>query len=84
MDKQNFYFSPTLVLSILLGIILPLTLGVKDPMLTATTFSMVWVLYAIILLIIVFLIRPGLKIKANRKNGVTVVRYELLNPGKKR
>jgi uncharacterized membrane protein len=84
MDKQNFYFSPTLVLSILLGIILPLTLGVKDPMLTATTFSMVWVLYAIILLIIVFLIRPGLKIKANRKNGVTVVRYELRNPGKKK
>jgi uncharacterized membrane protein len=84
MRKQNFYFAPTLIISILLGIILPLALGVRDPMLIATSFSMAWVLYAIILLIIVFLIRPGLKIKASRKNGVTVVRYELGNPGKKK
>jgi uncharacterized membrane protein len=73
-----------LLISILLGIILPLILGVKDPMLIATTFSMVWMIYAIILLVAVFLIKPGLKIKANRKNRVTVVRYELLDPGKKR
>jgi hypothetical protein len=83
MRKQKFYFRFTLVISILFGIILPLVLGVKDPMLIATTFSMVWVLYAIILLVMVFLIKPGLKIKASRKNGVTLVRYELLNPGKK-
>jgi membrane protein YdbS with pleckstrin-like domain len=84
MNKQKCLLSLTLIISILFGIILPLAWGVKDPMLIATTFSMVWVLYAIILLIIVFLVRPGLKIKASRKNGVTVVRYELLNPGKKR
>jgi len=84
MSKQKRFLSLTLIISILLGIILPLFLGVKDPMLIATTFSMVWVLYAIVLLIIVFLFRPGLKIKASRKNGVTVVRYELTNPGKKR
>ena len=84
MRKQRSYFRLTLVISILVGIILPLALGVKDPMLIATTFSMVWVLYAIILLVVVFLIRPGLKIKASRKNGLTVVRYELTNPGKKR
>jgi uncharacterized membrane protein len=84
MNKQHFYFIPTLVISILFGILLPLVLGVKDPMLIATTFSMVWVLYAIILLVIVFLVKPGLKIKASRKNGVTVVRYELLNSGKKK
>jgi uncharacterized membrane protein len=84
MRKQNFHFGLTLVISILLGIILPLVLGVKHPMLIATTFSMVWMIYAIILLVTVFLIKPGLKIKATRKNGVTVVRYELLNPGKKR
>ena len=84
MRKQKYYLSLTLIISILFGTLLPLVLGVKDPMLIATTFSVVWVLYAIILLVTVFLIKPGLKIKANRKNGVTVVRYELLNPGKKR
>jgi hypothetical protein len=63
---------------------LPLLLGIKEPMLIATTFTMVWVLYAIILMVSVFLIKPGLRIKASRKNGVTVVRYELLDPEKKR
>jgi len=84
MNKQKCVLSLTLLISILFGIILPLLLGVKDPMLIATSFSMVWVLYAIILLVTVFLIKPGLKIKASRKNGVTVVRYELINPEKKR
>ena len=84
MRKQNPYFRITLVISILLGIILPLVLGVKHLMLFATTFSMVWVVYTIILLVTVFLIKPGLKIKASRKNGVTIVRCELTNPGKKR
>jgi uncharacterized membrane protein len=82
--KQKHHFSLTLIISILLGIILPLLLGVKDPMLIATTFSMVWVIYAIILLVTVFLVKPRLKIRASRKNGVTVVRYELPNPEKKR
>jgi hypothetical protein len=68
------YLALTLVISILFGILLPLVLGVKDPMLIATTFSMVWVIYAIMLLVTVFLVKPGLKIKASRKNGVTVVR----------
>jgi uncharacterized membrane protein YhaH (DUF805 family) len=84
MKKQRSYFILTLLVSVLFGIVLPLLLGVKDPMLIATTFSMVWVLYAIILLVVVFLIGPGLKIKASRKNGLTVVRYELLSPGKKK
>jgi hypothetical protein len=79
--KKTFIL--TLVIS-LFGIILPLALGVKDFMLIATTFSMIWVLYAIMLLVTVFLVRPGLKVKASRKNGVTVVRYELINPEKKR
>ena len=84
MNKQKCVLSLTLLISILFGIILPLLLGVKDPMLIATSFSMVWVLYAIILLVSVFLIKPGLKIKASRKDGITMVRYELLNPEKKR
>ncbi len=84
MNKQKYFLSLTFVISILLGILLPLALGGKNPMLIATTFSMVWVIYAIMLLVTVFLIKPGLKIKASRENGVTVVRYELANPGKKR
>ncbi len=83
MRKQRTYLMLALVISILLGILLPLALGVKDPMLIATTFRMVWVVCAIILLITVFLVKPRLKIKASRKDGVTVVRYELANPGKK-
>jgi membrane protein implicated in regulation of membrane protease activity len=78
--KKTFIL--TLVIS-LFGIILPLALGVKDFMLIATTFSMVWVIYAIVLLVTVFLIKPGLKIRASRKDGVTMVRYELSNSGKK-
>ncbi len=84
MRKQNFHFKLTFVVSILIGIILPIVLGVKEPMLIATTFSMVWIVYAIMLLVTVFLIRPGFKIKTTRKNGIKVVRYELLNRGKKR
>ena len=84
MRKQKYYLSLTLIISVLLGIILPLALGVKNPMLIATTFSMVWVIYAIVLLVTVFLVKPGLKIKADRRNGITVVRYELANPEKKR
>lgn len=82
--KSLSHFKLTLVISILLGIILPLILGVNAPILIATTFSMVWVIYTIILLVTVFLIKPGLKIRGRRNNGVTVVRYELLNLGKKR
>jgi hypothetical protein len=81
--RHKTYLGLTLLISVLFGIILPLLLGVKDPMLIATTFSMVWMAYAIILLITVFLIKPGLKIKASRRGGVTVVRCELLNPEKK-
>jgi hypothetical protein len=77
------YLALTLVISILVGIILPLALGVKDPTLIAITFSLVWFLYAVLLFITTFLIKP-LKIKASRQNGVTVVRYELLNAEKKK
>ena len=84
IKKQRNYLTLTLIISILFGILLPLALGVKDPMLIATTFSMVWVIYAIGLLVTVFLVKPGLKIRASRKNGVTVVRYELANAEKKR
>jgi hypothetical protein len=54
----------TLVISILVGIILSLALGVKDLTLTAISFCSVWFVYAVILLIVTFLVKPGLKIEA--------------------
>jgi uncharacterized RDD family membrane protein YckC len=75
--KHTNFSVPTLVVSILVGIILPLALGVKNLTLIAITFSLVWFFYAVLLLITTFLIKPGLKIRASRQNGVTVVRYEL-------
>ena len=84
MKKQRTYLISTLLISFLFGIILPLALGVKDLTVIAICFSSVWVIYAVLLLITTFLIKPNLKIKATRKNGVNVVRYELVNAGKKK
>jgi hypothetical protein len=73
------YLILTLKISILVGIILPFVLEVKDLTLIAITFSSVWFIYAVLVLIAVFLIKPRLKINVNRKDGITVVRYELLD-----
>ena len=78
------YLILTLVIPILLEIVLPLALGVKDPTLIAICFSSVWLIYIVLLLISTFLIKPNLKIKATHKNGVNVVRYELVNARKKK
>jgi len=56
MKKQRTYLRLTLVISILGGIILPLTLGVKDPTLLAIFFSLVWFIYAVVLVIVYFLV----------------------------
>jgi hypothetical protein len=56
MRNQRNFFILTLVVSILLGIILPLALGVKDPVYIAISFTLVWAIYSIILLGYVFLI----------------------------
>ena len=77
------YLVLTLVISILVGIILPVALGVKDLILIAITFSLVWFFYAVLMLIITFLIKPNLRIKASRQNGISVVRYELRDAEKK-
>jgi hypothetical protein len=84
MKKQKEPFWLTLVISILVGIILPFDLGVKDPFYIVIFFSLMWFIYAIILLITTFLLKPGLRMKASRKNGVTIVRYEVQNPGEKK
>jgi hypothetical protein len=50
------YFLVTLLISILVGILLPLGLGVKDPVYIAISFTLVWAIYSLILLGYVFLI----------------------------
>jgi uncharacterized membrane protein len=78
MKKQKVYIGLILLLSVLVGIILPLAIGIKDPLLIVYIFTSVWFIYALVIFVTVFLIRPGLKINPNRRNGVTVVRFELL------
>jgi len=76
VNKQKYYLRLTLLISVLFGIILPLVLGVKDPNYIAIFFSLVWVLY-IIIIWIAFLIKPDLKIKVLRHKNPTIVRFEL-------
>ena len=78
------YLTLTPVISILAGIILSLALGVKDLTLIAISFCSVWFVYAVILLIVPFLVKPGLKIKAYNRNGAKVVTYELNNSTRKK
>ncbi len=84
MKNQKTHLIVTLLGSILFGTVLPVALGTKDLILIAICFSSVWFIYVVLLLITTFLIKPNLRIKANRQNGVTVVRYELQNAGKKK
>ena len=44
------YFLVTLLISILVGILLPLGLGVKDPVYIAISFTLVWAIYSLFLL----------------------------------
>jgi len=81
VKKQKNYIRLTLLISILLGIILPLILGVKDPTYIAIFFSFVWVLY-IVIRWIVFLIRPELKIKVIHHKDPAVVIFELNDSGR--
>ena len=56
MKKQKIYLRLTVALSVLLGVILPIALGIMDPTLIAILFCSVWFLYAVIFLIHTFLI----------------------------
>ena len=64
---------------ILFGILLPIALGVRDLEVMAAIFSVFLGIYAVLVIVTTFLIKPGLRIKVSRQNGVTVVRYELQN-----
>ena len=50
------YLTLTLIISVVVGIVLPNILGVKDPLYIAISFSSVWAIYSIILLGYVFLV----------------------------
>jgi hypothetical protein len=80
MRRQRTYLALALVISILVGIILPLALGVKDPTLLAIFFSFIWFVYAALILVNTFLGKGWLKIKVIHRKDPTVVRFELPNP----
>jgi hypothetical protein len=82
--RQRNFIGFTLLISILLGILFPLVLGVKDPTMIAITFSMVWFLYALIIFVTVFLIKPGLKIKVLHRKNPAIVRFDLTDSGEER
>ena len=84
MKKRKTYLRLTVIMSVLFGIILPLVLGIKNPTLIAITFSSVWFIYIVILMIMVFLVKPGLKIKVIRHKNPTIVRFELSDSRKKK
>jgi len=66
--RQKTYSGLTLLISILLGILLPLGLGVKDPVYIAISFTLVWAIYSLILLGYVFLVEG----RRNRNNSKTI------------
>ena len=76
--KQKEYFRFILVLCVLVGIILPLAIELKDPLLLGYIFASVWFIYALVRFITVFLIGLDLRIRRSRRNGVTVVKFELV------
>lgn len=84
MKSQKIYFTLTLIASALFGIVLPLALGIKDLTMIATVFSSIWFIYAMIMYIIVFLIKPGLRIRVIQRKNPAIVRYDLTDPAKKR
>ena len=63
MRRQRHFIRLTLVVSILIGIILPLALGVNDPTYIAIFFTLVWVIYALFFLIQTFHIAGRRNIK---------------------
>jgi hypothetical protein len=46
-------------------------------------FNSPWLIYAFIMLVIVFLVKPGLKIKLISHKNPTIVRFELSDSGRK-
>ncbi len=70
MRSLKTYFWLALFISILFGIVLPLVLGVRDIMVFAFLFTLIWLIYAITLLIWVFLITGRKNLKKRLKEGI--------------
>jgi hypothetical protein len=77
MRGPKTYFRFTLIISILFGIVLPLAFGVKDVRLFAFFFTFIWLIYAIGLFVLTFLVRPGLRIKVVQRKKPTIIKFEL-------
>ena len=56
MKSQKLYIKFTLIVSILIGIIMPLLIGIKSTKIIAICFSFVWFIYAVIFFVSTFLI----------------------------
>jgi uncharacterized protein YneF (UPF0154 family) len=76
MKKQKEYFRLTLVISVLVGIILPLLISEKPFdwdrffFIMAMGFTLIWFIYAVILFIITFLIVGRRNMKKRLKEGI--------------
>jgi hypothetical protein len=70
------YLILTMLIPVLMGIILPLVLGVKDPVYMAISFASVWAVYSLILLGYVFLVEG--RRNRNRLNDVDPFPPELI------
>ncbi len=84
MRGSKTHFRLALIISILFGIVLPLVLGVKDVRLFAVFFTFIWLIYAIGLFVLTFLVRPGLRIKVVQRKNPTIIKYELRDPNRNR
>ena len=56
---------------------MPPAMGVKDLHSIALVFTLIWFIHAGLRLVTIFVIKPGLKIEASRRNKVSVGKFEL-------
>jgi len=72
MTKQRWLFVTILVMSILVGILLPLFLGVRDFNILGTLFTLVWFVYVVVLFLQTFLVagrRMRKELKEDKESG---------------
>lgn len=72
MGRLKEYFFITLIISVLLGILLPLVMGLNNPTVIALSFIFVWCISSILLFVMVFFvegIRSRQEWKARKKGS---------------
>jgi hypothetical protein len=70
MKEQRNYLRLTSVVSIIFGVILPISLGVKNLTLIGITFSSVWFIYAVVLFVITFFVTGRKSLKKQLEGGI--------------